>query len=109
MISWLKSLLIRVSARFHGWLTSEPLRRSLSAAATPPGGEIDPCQDPFGDNLNAKTLAFNAALADLKWAVEAYMNCRQQHGLANASTEYIASQFASIENTRDDIINSIAG
>ena len=102
---WLRLLWTLVSAKFRGWLTSTPSHRSLSAAATPP---VDPCQDPFGDNVNATTLAFNQALADLKWAVEAYLNCRQAHGLANTTIEAIQTKFASIETTRDEIIELIS-
>lgn len=102
---WLRLLWTLVSAKFRGWLTSTPLHRSLSAAATPPA---DPCQDPFGDNVNQKTLVFNQALADLKWAVQAYLNCRQSHGLANTTIEAVNQKFASIETTRDEILEMIS-
>lgn len=107
-MKWLKYLLIRAVAWFHGWLVSRPIpHRSLSAAASPPE-EFDPCKDPFGDNLEQKSLEFNAALNALQEAAESYMNCRIQNNVAvSISSEWAESQFAAAATSANAVVAAL--
>lgn len=107
MVPWMKSLLRRIVALFRGWLDNGPsVHRSLSAAATPP--EFDPCQDPFGDNLDEKVNAFEAALTAMQIAAEEYLNCRLQHQSAQVSIEFMQQKFAGIATLKNEILESLA-